>query len=202
MSEADYWENRGSNRPFDPANNFAKRVYKLIKARNLKTLLDLGCAAGRDSIYFSNKGLQVTAVDFSESGINKLKSQNARINCLLADIRDIKFQENSFDVIYAHLSLHYFDDETTSKIFDNLYKILKKGGLFLVKCKSTNDPLFGQGKKVGENMYMYKKDYVRHFFTKEYMTEKLKTFKIIKVRKTSSIYDQYKSSFIEAVATK
>jgi SAM-dependent methyltransferase len=200
MSEADYWKNMLSNRPFEPANNFAKRAYKLIEARNLKTLLDLGCDDGRDSIYFSNKGLQVTAVDFSESEINKLKSQNAKINCLLADIRNIKFLENSFDVIYAHLSLHYFDDETTSKIFDNLYKILKKGGLFLVKCKSTDDPLFGQGEKVGENMY--KKGHVRRFFTKEYMTEKLKNFKIIKVRKTSSVYDQYKSSFIEAVATK
>lgn len=200
MSEADYWKNKWSNRPFEPANNFAKRAYKLIKTRNLKTLLDLGCADGRDSIYFSNKGLQVTAVDFSESGINKLKSQNAKINCLLLDIRNTKFQENSFDVIYAHLSLHYFDDETTSKIFDNLYKILKKDGLFLLKCKSTDDPLFGQGEKVGENMY--KKGHVRHFFTKEYMTEKLKSFKTIKVRKTSSVYHQYKSSFIEAVATK
>ena len=200
MSEADYWKNRWSNRPFEPANNFAERAYKLIKTRNLKTLLDLGCADGRDSIYFSNKGLQVTAVDFSESGINKLKSQNARINCLILDIRNIKFQGNSFDVIYAHLSLHYFDDETTSKIFDSLYKILKKDGLFLVKCKSTDDPLFGQGEKVGEDMY--NKGHVRHFFTKEYMTEKLKSFKIIKVRKTSSMYHQYKSSFIEVVATK
>ena len=200
MNEANYWENIWSNRPSEPANNFAKRAYKLIKAGNYRSLLDLGCGDGRDSIYFSNKGLQVTALDISEGGINKLKFQNANINFLLLDIRYIELQENSFDVIYAHLSLHYFDDETTSKIFDNLYKILKKDGLLLVKCKSVDDPLFGQGKKVGENMY--KRGHVRHFFSREYMKEKLNGFKIIKIRKTSSLYHQLKSSFIEAVATK
>jgi ubiquinone/menaquinone biosynthesis C-methylase UbiE len=200
MNETTYWKNKWSNRIFEPANNFAKRSYKLIKAKNLKTLLDLGCGDGRDSIYFLNKGLQVTAVDFSKSGIEKLKACQNKINCILKDIRNINFADNSFDAIYAHLTLHYFDDKTTTEIFNNLYKILKKGGLIFVKCKSTDDALCGKGKKVGENMY--KKGHIRHFFTKEYMAEKLKKFKIIKVRKTSSVYHEYKSAFIEAVATK
>jgi len=200
MSESNYWKNKWSNRPSEPATNFAKRAYKLIKTKNLKTLLDLGCGDGRDSIYFSNKGLKVTAVDFSESGIEELKARQNRIDCVLKDIRNVNFPKNSFDVIYAHLALHYFDDKTTSNIFDNLYKILKKGGLIFIKCKSTDDPLFGKGEKVGENMY--KKGHIRHFFTKEYMTEKLRGFKIIKIRRTSSVYQEYKSAFIEAVATK
>lgn len=200
MNEPNYWKNKWSDRPLEPANNFAKRAYTLIKAKKLQSLLDLGCGDGRDSIYFSNKGLSVTAVDFSESGIAKLKTRSRKIKCIAEDIRKINFPENSFDVIYAHLSLHYFDDETTNRIFDNLFKILKKGGLIFVKCKSVDDALFGKGEKVGENMY--KKGHIRHFFTKDYMTEKLKSFKIIKVRKTSSIYHEYKSAFIEAVATK
>ena len=200
MSESNYWKNKWSNRRSEPATNFAKRAYKLIKTKNLKTLLDLGCGDGRDSIYFFSKGLQVTAVDFSKSGIRKLKARQNRINCILKDIRNINFTENSFDVIYAHLALHYFDDKTTSKVFNNLYKILKRGGLIFIKCKSTDDVLFGRGEKVGDNMY--KEGHIRHFFTKEYMIEKLRRFKIIKVRRTSSVYHEYKSAFIEAVATK
>lgn len=200
MSESNYWKNKWSNRPSEPATNFAKRAYKLIKINNLKTLLDLGCGDGRDSIYFFNKGLQVTAIDFSESGIRRLKARQNRINCILKDIRNINFTENSFDAIYTHLALHYFDDKTTSKVFNNLHKILKRGGLMFVKCKSTDDALFGKGEKVGDNMY--KEGHTRHFFTKEYMIEQLRRFKIIKVRRTSSVYHEYKSAFIEAVATK
>ncbi len=200
MNEATDWNDRWSNRPFKPANPCAKRAYELIKTRGLKTLLDLGCGDGRDAIYFSKKGLKVTAVDFSEGAINKLKSQTDQINCVLEDIRNIQFKDNVFDVIYARLSLHYFDDQTTKNIFDNLSRILKKGGLIFVKCKSTDDPLFGQGEKVGENMY--KKEHLRHFFTREYMAENLKRFRIIKMRRTSSYASGKRSAFVEGVATK
>ncbi len=200
MKNVDYWKNKWLSRPQEPVNNFAVRAYKIIKSKRLKTLLDLGCGDGRDSVYFFNKGLKVTAVDFSLSGIKKLKSQNPKINCILADIRKMKLKANSFDVIYAHLSLHYFDDKTTNKIFNNLYHTLKKKGLIFIKCKSVDDTLFGEGEKISENMY--KKGHTRHFFSKEYMREKLKKFKVIKISKTSSIYHNYKSAFIEAKATK
>ena len=70
MKNSEYWKNKWVFRPTEPANNFAVRAYKLIKRKKLKTLLDLGCGDGRDSIYFFNKGLKVRAVDFSFSGIN------------------------------------------------------------------------------------------------------------------------------------
>ena len=98
------------------------------------------------------------------------------------------------------MSLHYFDDKTTDKIFNNLHLALKKQGLLFIKCKSIDDALFGKGQKIAENMY--KKGHTRHFFSKEYMSEKLKKFKVIKISKTSSVYHNYKSAFIEAVATK
>ncbi len=200
MNNKDYWENKWLSRPKEPANNFAVRAYKIIKSKKLKTFLDLGCGDGRDSVYFFDKGLKVTAVDFSASGIKKLKSQNPKINCILSDIRKMKIKANSFDVIYAHLSLHYFDDTTTRKIFNNLYSILKKNGLLFVKCKSVDDALFGKGQKIAENTY--KKGHTRHFFSKEYMAEQLKKFKVIKISKTSSVYHSYRSAFIEAIATK
>ncbi len=200
MSNASYWNTKWKSRSNEPANNFAERVYKQVANKSYKTILDVGCGNGRDSVYFANKGLKVTAVDFAGSGVKQLQSENKDIECVLSDISRMQFKSNSFDVIYAHLSLHYFDDKTTTKVFEDLYKMLKKGGSIFIKCKSVDDALFGKGKKVGENMY--KDDHVRHFFSKEYMAEKLHNFTIIKIRKTSSVYHYYKSAFIEAVATK
>ena len=39
---------------------------------------------------------------------------------------------DKFDVIYANLSLHYFNDKTTTKIFSNLLKLLNKNGYLFV----------------------------------------------------------------------
>jgi SAM-dependent methyltransferase len=200
MTKANYWNKKWSANSRKLANNFAVRSYKLIKENKFKSLLDLGCGDGRDSIYFSKKGLKVTAVDFSKTAINRLKSSGNDIDCLVANIENIKLKANSFDVIYAHLSLHYFNDRTTEAILQNIHKALKKGGLLFIKCKSTDDFLYGKGKKIGENIYQ--DEHLRHFFTKDYLLAKLEKFKILKIRKSSSVYHQYKSSFIEAIATK
>lgn len=207
MDQKEFWKSRWKNPQRKAPNDFAKRCFKLIKNNNLKTILDLGCGSGTDSIYFAEKGLKVTAVDFSESAIKYLKKEIENknienISVLNKDIRNLDFKDSSFDIIYAHLSLHYFDDKTTTKIFDELYRILGKNGTIFIKCKSTEDAKYGQGEKIEENMYMLD-SHIRHFFSKEYMKEKLGKFKILKIGKTSSTYsDNYKSSFIEAIAAK
>lgn len=200
MNETDYWNKLWAKESQTTANNFAIRAYKIIRTKHYSTLLDLGCGDGRDSIYFSKKGLKVTGVDFSQIAMDRLKIQNPDVQWIQQDIRNIDFKEHSFDVIYSHLSLQYFDDETTNQIVGKLYKILANNGLLFVKCKSIDDQKYGQGEKVGEDLFMA--EHLRHFFSKEYMVKILHQFEIIKVIRTSSTYTGYRSAFIEAVATK
>lgn len=204
MNEEEYWKTTWDNRELEEANDFARRSFSQIKDENFKTLLDLGCGDGRDSLFFASEGLNVTSVDFSESGIKKLnelsKEKGLSINAIQTNIIKINFPNNSFDVIYAHLSIHYFNDEITTQIFEKLSRILKKGGLIFIKCKSVEDALYKKGEEIEKDMY--KKGHIRHFFSEEYMKEKLRNFKILSVRKTSSVYHQHKSNFIEAVGTK
>jgi ubiquinone/menaquinone biosynthesis C-methylase UbiE len=209
MDQKKLWQSKWSDKTLQlPPNNFASGAYKMIESKH-KTLLDLGCGTGRDSLYFAHKGLKVTAADWSQSGLDQLKKLVEKrkianldnLDVIQQDISKLTFKPNSFDVIYAHLSLHYFDDKTTKEIFNKLYSILKRDGLLFVKCKSTDDMLYGQGHKLEENMYE-RQNHVRHFFDKDYMTALLAKFQISKVRRSSSVYHSYKSSFIEAIAKK
>ncbi|TSD06153.1 MAG: type 11 methyltransferase [Parcubacteria group bacterium Greene0714_7] len=200
MDDKKFWKGRWRGSFILTPNPFAKRAYVLMKKKHVKRVLDLGCGDGRDSIYFARKGVAVEAFDFSESGIESLKKKNPSIKAHIGDIRKLPFKKNSFDAVYAHLSLHYFSDSETEKIFSKLHAVLKKGGLLFVKCKSTDDLLFGKGKKVAENTY--RSGHVRHFFTKDYMAKQLNTFKVLRLKKNSSSYASSKSSFIEAIAQK
>lgn len=182
-----------------PTSRFANRVFLFLKNKKIKTILDLGCGSGRDSMFFTKKGFEVVSLDIFINASQQEKLKKAGIKFMNKDIKNIKFKPKSFDVIYAHLSLHYFDDKTTDKVLNNLYNILKPGGYIFIKCKSTSDKFFGKGKKIEKNYYDF--GHKRHFFTKECMKEKLKKFKIIKIIKTNCLLPD-KASFIEAFAKK
>lgn len=202
MNQKENWENKYSSRKEKPVNDFARKALTEINKKGLKKVLEIGCGFGQDSEFFAENDLSVTAIDFSKKAIG-LAKKHKNINYILMDTSvDLnKFKKDSFDIIYAHLSLHYFDDKTTKKVFRELYNILKSGGLFFVKCKSIDDPLFGEGQKIEENMFL-RQEHVRHFFSKEYMKKCLEKFNLINIEKTEGNYSGYPSRFIEAIATK
>jgi ubiquinone/menaquinone biosynthesis C-methylase UbiE len=194
------WRDKWVNKNNWPESQFAKRVYVFVKNKKLKTMLDLGCGGGRDSEYFSRRGFRVTAVDIIVSEQQQKKIKRNNIAFVKSDIRKIKIKNKSFDIIYAHLILHYFNNKQIEKIMNDLHKILKPGGYIFIKCKSVGDPLFGKGKMIEPNFYDF--IHLRHFFSKEYMREKLKKFRVIKISKTNTFKHPRKASFIEAFARK
>lgn len=197
------WRKKGK---IGKPNPFAKKVLPYLKKKRLK-LLDLGCGDGRDTISFAKRGISVVAVDFSKTGITTLRDELRRrhipdVECRVMDIsKDLrKFDAGTFDIIYAHLSLLYFKDKVTTKIFNELYRILKRGGFLFIKVKSTDDPLYGKGKLIEKDMFRH--SHVRRFFSEDYLQAKLKRFTCISIKKTSARYYKYRSSFLDVVARK
>ena len=206
MNQKKLWQRKWKNDPSElPPNNFAHRAYKIVQQGKHKTLLDLGSGKGQDALFFAKNDLSVTAVDFSDNALQLLDKmaaiKNLKIKTIQQSIDDLHFKDSSFDIIYAHLSLHYFPDKQTTKIFNQLYKMLKKDGLLFVKCKSTDDAYYGRGTELEDDMFSFR-DHKRHFFSKEYLQQKLAKFSSVQVKKTSSTYKNYKSSFVEAIAKK
>lgn len=179
---------------------FAKSAADLLHTRPNVSILDIGCGDGRDAHFFAEQGLIVTAIDFSSEAIERVKKLNSAIDARVMETQRMNFPDASFDAIYAHLSLHYFDDVTTTAVFRNVYRMLKPGGFFFVKCKSTKDTYYGEGERVGEHMYV--RSYLRHFFTPEYMRKQLNDFTVLTLDETAAEYDGKTSAFIEAVAIK
>ncbi len=180
---------------------FAVEVAEILSPNS--KILELGCGVGSDSNFFASKGYSVLATDFSdvaiEKNINYYKEKN-----LVFEVVDIEkpmpFKNGSFDVIYARLSLHYFNDETTRKIFKELARVLKPDGLLCFVCKSTNDPLYGKGRMIEKDMFELS-GHVRHFFSEEYVKDLLRDKFVIKKLESGEekFYDSL-SSFIKVIA--
>lgn len=186
MSQKEVWERLYKKKErygIEPCP-FAIKALKWLKKIEANKILDLGGGEGKDSIFFAKNGYEVFCLDFSKNAINSCKNNIAQnklknlVHPILYDItKPLRFGDKTFDAVFAHLSLHYFDDETTTKIFDEIRRVLKNGGLLFLKVKSTKDPLYGKGKKIGKDMYEL--GHIRHFFSKEYLLDKTKKFRIL-----------------------
>ena len=137
------------------ATAFAEEVLLLLSTGS--QVLELGCGVGNDSVAFANAGHIVTATDFSEVAVAADKGRYKDVSGLtfqeLDMSQDFEFEDNQFDAIYARLSLHYFTDVTTRKIFKELERVLRPDGKLFFICKSTADPLYGKGVELQKDMY-------------------------------------------------
>jgi SAM-dependent methyltransferase len=122
-------------------NCYFNQLMKIIPD-NVGVCLDIGCGKGELSFLLSKKSNRVIAVDIADKMIEKAKAlhPNKNIEYVCGNILDIKFENNSLDVIITTATAHHLPYEW---LLSFAKEKLKKGGkliiLDLVKAKSLSD---------------------------------------------------------------
>jgi len=104
-------------------------------------ILDLGCGPGLYAELLAKKGHSVVGVDFSENTIQyatrQAKEKQLNIKYLNKNYLDLDF-ENEFDLaVMIYLDFCALVPNERDKVLENIYKALKKGGLFI--CDVVNE---------------------------------------------------------------
>ena len=201
MTEQNVWNKNWANwkEDFKPSP-FAEKAFRLMKIKDMHDVLDLGCGKGRNSLYFAANGMNVTAMDISDEALKTVDSlRHPKIRTVCADISKADLERESYDAVFACLSLHYFGDAMTRLIIDKVRRSLRAGGLFFIRCKSVEDKAYGVGEKVGEDMFF--DGWTRHFFRPEYMADVLSGFETAAVSETAEDYFGL-CRFVDGIAVK
>jgi SAM-dependent methyltransferase len=95
-----------------------------------KELLEIGCGAGIDLARFAKHGARVTGVDLSATAI-ALAQQNFAGQGLEGDLRvmdgeNLAFEDNRFDMVYAHGVLPYA--ARPDRLVREMRRVLRPGG--------------------------------------------------------------------------
>lgn len=145
MSDKKYWNELYYGNLKDSEKDFIKDVW-LLKYKSIicsvknKNAIDLGCGLGQDSIWLLENGFDVISCDFSEKALNEFKEMYSNANVMNFDIaQGLPFKSNAIGLVNANLSLHYFDRKKTIEIFDDIYRVIEPGGLFIGRMNSDKN---------------------------------------------------------------
>ena len=141
------WNGWSKSRSGKPIYDLWLDDYKsdLEKFKNSK-FLDLGCGIGADTLYLIERGYKVISVDYSKEAINNILSNIKGSEAKILDMNEkFTFENNSFNLIIADISLHYFNEEKTKNIMNEIKRILNKNGLLICRVSSINDKYYGAG---------------------------------------------------------
>jgi SAM-dependent methyltransferase len=183
-------------------SGFVRKIAPVLPERS--SVLELGCGKGDDAAYLARLGHDVIACDFVEAVVagnrERFRDVDGLTFRLMRTDGPFPDPDDTFDVVYAHLTLHYFRHGVTQAIFREIDRVLGPGELLAFVCKSDQDPLYGHGTMIEPDMFELH-GHVRHFFTEAYARQCLEgAFEIEHLTMRSMARDGGTSSVVEVIA--
>lgn len=167
-------------------SDFAISCYDTMKD-GAKTILELGCGQGRDSLFFASKGIKVNALDYSRFAIEQLskcaKQTGLPIEASVYDAtKPLPFNDDTFDAVYSHMLFSMkFSQEQLKFIFKEVNRVLKNDGFHFFSVRNHNDKFYGKGIRVDYETYDIDGFQIR-FFTKQEIENLCEGFKIFEIK--------------------
>lgn len=158
--------------------------------------LDLGCGIGQFTKKFMDYGYKVISSDISTTALNKVKEFNQ--NVVNLDMREkLPFDDNTFDVVFAGLSIHYFSDSDTKNLINEIKRILKKDGLFIGSVNGMQglEKIKETATELEPHYYFNKSKYIR-LFDIEDLKQYLNIFNILEIEERETIRFGNKKNYI------
>lgn len=118
----------------------------LEQVRGSGNALDLGAGAGRDSLALAAAGYNVTSVDLSARGLERINERAqeagcaAQITTCLSDVRNVVLEPDSYDAIVATTVLDHIASDEAKALWSRITRALKPGGFLYCQVHTTDDP--------------------------------------------------------------
>jgi ubiquinone/menaquinone biosynthesis C-methylase UbiE len=193
------WEElhqRARFRPKYPAESVVQFVLRNFKRDKQNKILDLGCGAGRHVCFLAEENFDTFGTDISKDGLaytqEVLSRKKLQATLKVGSVSDIPFADEHFDGIICYAVLYYCKAQEIKKAVDEIYRVLKPGGLVYLEVRNTDDYRYGKGEKIEDNTFIICEDNVKkcaynesgmvmHFFLEEEIRQLFKCFSSVMI---------------------
>lgn len=129
------------------ARVWKEAFFRFLDLKKEVNILELGCGHGRWTLPLLRQGHKVTAVDISQKSLEALE-RRAKKEGLEKNLKVVRSNfeneeyDNLFDGALCLGVLHHLNPAKKEKIFANVVKAIKKGGLLAIHEPNPFNPLF------------------------------------------------------------
>ncbi len=129
---------------------------RLLREAGASRALDLGCGAGRHSIFLASLGFSVLAFDASISGIAFARSQvkGDSINFAIGLMTELPIEDFSFDYLVAWNVIYHGNRTIVSRSLGEIRRVLRPGGFFQGTLLSKSNDRCGRGREIAPDTYV------------------------------------------------
>lgn len=92
---------------------------------------DFGCGPGQTTRYLRNLGIEISGMDLSEQILEQAKRKHPDIHFRQGNILELEIENNSIAAVVAFYLIVHFTQKQACKAFQEIYRVLNPGGLFL-----------------------------------------------------------------------
>lgn len=112
-------------------------------------LLEAGCGSGNAAVFFADRGLQVTAIDFVEEAIRQARAKAAardlRVEFLVKDAMTLSAWDRRFSSVVDSGLYHIYDSQNRRRYVQGLAHVLEPGGRLFLLSFSDQKPAAKDG---------------------------------------------------------
>lgn len=160
-------------------------------------VVDIGCGKGRNSIYLTQEGYQVSGIDYINRAIGHSKNRalqeglKGKVEFKVIDItKQWPFGDNSFDIALDSLTSVGLEKNERLACRDEMYRTLKKGGIALIRVVSSDDEYEKElmkkhpGPEPNSSIWPVTGKFQKNF-TENELREIYSMFEIVKIKKNT-----------------
>jgi len=162
----------------DPIPEFFEKYKEELRGGKV---LDLGCGNGRNLRHIAKQGFETYGIDISEEALAQLR-ETLEQEKLSANIRkgsfyNLPYENGTFDCVVSMSVLQHNDWKGAQRSFREISRVLKDGGLFLLRVRSTSRSLPEKRKDLNDRGITYipkegaKAGIMLHNYSKEEIEE-------------------------------
>lgn len=119
-----------------------------------KSVLIPGIGYGRNAKPFLERGMFVAGIEISETAIALAHSRlGLEVPIVHGSVTDMPFDSRKYDGVFCHGLVYLLDASDRQKLIRACHDQLEPGGHMVFTVISKKAPMYGQGKKLGDDLY-------------------------------------------------